>query len=292
MNHFLPLLFKTLGLLPLWLLRALGSLIGNLSWWLQGRAAQTTLKNIAHCFPELTPKEQRALAKQSLKETAKTAAEAGAIWRQSWAWLDQRIVAKEGDEILRAKLAQGKGVLVLAPHHGNWEVVAPYLASVAQLTAMYQPHHLPKLDQLILTGRSKLNIRMAPTNRKGVLMLVKALQEGGIVGILPDQVPDKSAGSEIAPFFNQPARTMTLVHGLVQRAGCAVCSCYAERVAGGFKMVVMDAAEDIYAEDALTSVAGLNASVEACVRRAPAQYQWEYKRFRRLPSPYINPYRK
>jgi KDO2-lipid IV(A) lauroyltransferase len=218
--------------------------------------------------------------------------EAGSIWLHPWSWLQGKIVAMEGDEILRNKVAAGKGVLVLAPHHGNWEVVAPYLASVAPLTAMYQPLENPAMDELVLSGRSKLNITMAPTNRKGVMMLFKTLQSGNIVGILPDQVPDPESGSEIAPFFNQPAWTMTLVHGLIQRTGCAVCSCYAERVPGGFKMVVMEADPAIYSEDQQTSVAGLNASVAACVRRAPAQYQWEYKRFRLLPAEYPQAYRR
>ncbi len=259
-------------------------------WLLNGRAAKVTRENIALCFPELSPAEQTTLTRQSLKETAKTAMEAGAIWRNSWVWLQGKIVAMEGDEILRAKLAEGRGVLVLAPHHGNWEVVAPYLASVANLTAMYQPLDNPKMDELVLAGRSKLNITMAPTNRKGVMMLFKALQGGTIVGVLPDQVPAPESGGEIAPFFGQPALTMTLVQGLIQRTGCAVCSCYAERVAGGFKLVVIDADEQIYSAEPVVSVTGLNASVAACVRRAPAQYQWEYKRFRRLPEPYPKRY--
>lgn len=285
-DHLAPLLVKLFARLPLCLLRVLGNLLGRFMWLLNGRAAKITRENIRLCFPELTSVEQTALAKQSLQETAKTAMEAGAIWRNSWAWLDGKIVTKEGDDVLRSKLAQGKGVLVLAPHHGNWEVVAPYLASVANLTAMYQPLENPKMDELVLAGRSKLNISMAPTNRKGVMMLFKALQGGTIVGILPDQVPAKEAGGEVAPFMGQPALTMTLVHGLVQRTGCAVCSCYAERVDGGFKIVVMEADPAIYSEDLQTSVAGLNASVAACVKRAPAQYQWEYKRFRRLPPEY------
>ncbi len=285
-DHLAPLLVKLFARLPLCVLRALGNLLGRFMWLLNGRAARITRENIRLCFPELSPAEQRLLARQSLQETAKTAMEAGAIWRNSWAWLDDKIVTKEGDDVLRSKLAQGKGVLVLAPHHGNWEVVAPYLASVANLTAMYQPLDNPKMDELVLAGRSKLNISMAPTNRKGVMMLFKALQGGTIVGILPDQVPARDAGGEVAPFMGQPALTMTLVHGLIQRTGCAVCSCYAERVDGGFKMVVMDADPAIYSDDLQTSVAGLNASVAACVQRAPAQYQWEYKRFRRLPPEY------
>lgn len=290
-DHLAPLIFKLLALLPLGALRGLGSAIGLSMWLLNGRAAKVTRENIALCFPELSPVEQARLARQSLQETAKTAMEAGAIWRHSWAWLQSNIVAMEGDEILRAKLAEGKGVLVLAPHHGNWEVVAPYLASVANLTAMYQPLDNPKMDELVLAGRSKLNITMAPTNRKGVMMLFKALQGGTIVGILPDQVPAPESGGEVAPFMGQPALTMTLVQGLIQRTGCAVCSCYAERVAGGFKVVVIEADAQIFSQDPLTSVTGLNASVAACVRRAPAQYQWEYKRFRRLPEPYPKRYR-
>ncbi len=289
-DHLAPLIFKLLALLPLGLLRALGSLIGRAMWWSNSRAAKVTRENIELCFPDLSPAAQTALARQSLQETAKTAMEAAAIWRQPWSWLQGKIVMMEGDEILRAKLAEGKGVLVLAPHHGNWEVVAPYLASVANLTAMYQPLDNPKMDELVLAGRSKLNITMAPTNRKGVMMLFRALQGGTIVGILPDQVPARDAGIEIAPFMGQPALTMTLVQGLVQRTGCAVCSCYAERVAGGFKIVVMEADAAIYSEDLHTSVAGLNESVAACVRRAPAQYQWEYKRFRRLPPEYPKRY--
>jgi KDO2-lipid IV(A) lauroyltransferase len=290
-DHLAPLIFKLLALLPLGALRGLGSAIGLSMWLLNGRAAKVTRENIALCFPELSPAEQARLARESLQETAKTAMEAGAIWRHSWAWLQSNIVAMEGDEILRAKLAEGKGVLVLAPHHGNWEVVAPYLASVANLTAMYQPLDNPKMDELVLAGRSKLNITMAPTNRKGVMMLFKALQGGTIVGILPDQVPAPESGGEVAPFMGQPALTMTLVQGLIQRTGCAVCSCYAERVAGGFKVVVIEADAQIFSQDPLTSVTGLNASVAACVRRAPAQYQWEYKRFRRLPEPYPKRYR-
>lgn len=290
-DQLAPFLVKAMARLPLGLLRALGYLLGTLVWWMNGRSAKVTRINIGLCFPELSPAEQNLLCKQSLRETAKTAAEAGAIWRNSWNWLDSKIVAKEGDDLLRSKLAAGKGVLVLAPHHGNWEVVAPYLASVANLTAMYQPLDNPRMDELVLAGRSKLNITMAPTNRKGVMMLFKALQGGTIVGILPDQVPGKDAGGEIAPFMGQPANTMTLVHGLIQRTGCAVCSCYAERVPGGFKIIVMEADDSIYSPDQQESVTGLNKSVEACVRRAPAQYQWEYKRFNRLPAEYPKVYR-
>lgn len=279
-NTLVPLIFKGLSYLPLAGARALGVLIGTCMWLVRGRGYRVTRKNLLACLPELSPAETQTLTRESLIETVKTAAEVAIIWRNSWEWLTTKIVAIEGEDLLRAELAQGRGLVVLAPHLGNWEVVAPYLASIAPLTAMYQPAAIPKMDELILAGRSKCNANMAPTNRKGVLMLLKALQQGNIVGILPDQLPKYDAGAEFAPFFGHEVLTMTLVHALISRTQSRVISVFAKRVAGGFNIIIQPADEAIYSQDIVESTTGLNASVERCVRLAPAQYQWEYNRFR------------
>lgn len=282
-NMLVPQIFKCLALLPLAGARAVGVLIGTCMWLARGKSYRVTRKNLCACLPHLSPQATQKLTRESLLETAKTAAEVAIIWRNSWAWLQTKIVAVEGEEHLRAELAQGRGLIALAPHLGNWEVIAPYLASIAPLTAMYQPAPIPAMDELILAGRSKCNINMAPTNRKGVCMLLKALQQGNIVGILPDQLPKYDAGSEFAAFFGQDVLTMTLVHSLISRTQSRVVSLFAKRVAGGFKVIVVPVDEAIYSQDVLQSTRGLNASVEACVHLAPAQYQWEYNRFR-LPK--------
>lgn len=279
-NILVPQIIKCLARLPLAGARLFGVVVGIGMWLAKGRSYRLTVKNITACFPHLSTQEIQTLTRESLIETAKTAAEACVIWRNSWAWLQSKIVAVEGEEILRAELAQGRGLVALAPHLGNWEVIAPYLASIAPLTAMYQPVSIPAMDELILAGRSKCNINMAPTNRKGVSMLLKALKQGDIVGILPDQCPKNEAGADLAPFFGHEALTMSLVHSLISRTESRVVSLFAKRVPGGFKVIILPADEAIYSADASQSIAALNTSVESCVRLAPAQYQWEYNRFR------------
>ena len=269
-ERFAVWMLKLLGRLPLSVGRVFGGFAGWLMWLSSGRSARITRQNLALCQPHIKDRARERL--------------------DSWEWLQRHIVEVENDEALKTALTEGQGVLVLAPHLGNWEAVGPFLASYARLTALYQPPRQPALDEMILKGRSKDNIDMAPTNRRGVSQLLKALKRGEIVAILPDQVPERGNGAEVAPFFGQPALTMTLVHGLIQRTGCKVVSVFAQRVPKGFKMVVLPADERIYAEDAAESVAGLNRSVEDCVLRAPTQYQWEYKRFRRLPDDYAPRY--
>lgn len=282
-NIIVPQLFKCLSYLSLNSARALGVMIGHCMWLTHSRGRRMTLKNLRACFPQLSPKELNKLAHESLIETAKTAAEVSLVWRHPWQWLNSKIVAVEGEDLLRIELAKGQGLIVLAPHLGNWEVVAPYLASIAPLTAMYQPLAIPAMDKIILEGRSKTNINMAPTNRKGVAMLLKALQQGNIVGILPDQLPKKDAGAEMASFFGRQTLTMSLVHSLICRTQARAITVFAMRVTGGFKIIVLPVDKAIYSQDALESVRGLNASIENAVALAPAQYQWEYNRFR-LPK--------
>lgn len=283
-NILVPFCFKTLACCPIRLSRAIGRWLGGLVFWVKGRDYRMTRNNLARCLHIQNPKDLDELTKQSLKETFCTATEAGAVWKNCWEWLQAHIKDVKGEDLLREELAKGQGLLVLAPHLGNWEVVAPYLASVAPLTAMYQPAPMADLDKLILAGRCKNNISMAPTNLKGVSMLLKALKQGTIVGVLPDQVPEKDAGGEPALFFGRYAMTMTLIHSLIKRTNCRVVATFAKRVEGGFCLISIPAHESIYSENQGESLQGLNLTVEECVRLAPEQYQWEYNRYRWLPE--------
>ena len=127
----------------------------------------------------------------------------------------------------------------------------------------------------------------------GIRQLFKRLQSGGVVGILPDQQPKQGDGVW-APFFGVPALTMTLIGRLAERTGAQVLYAWCERQGDGprFMLHVEAAPPGIASSDAVTSASALNAGIEALVRRAPAQYQWTYKRWSQQPegSPLGNPY--
>jgi len=129
---------------------------------------------------------------------------------------------------------------------------------------------------------------LAPTNRKGVAMLVSALQKGEMIGVLPDQVPNRGEGGVIAPFFQAPANTMTLASKLASKnkEQAKVFCGFAMRLpqGKGFKVIIKPADTAIYGSDLIESASALNRSVENCVNEARSQYQWEYKRFKKLEN--------
>jgi Kdo2-lipid IVA lauroyltransferase/acyltransferase len=280
----IPLL-RLLALLPLHWARALGRLLGRVCWWTQRRMATTTLTNLQLCFPALESAKRSELAQASIQHTFEAICETGAVWL----WPAERTLGLinrvEGLELLQDAVATGKGALVLAPHIGNWEIFGLYLnaCGCGQSSQLYQAPDSPALDRLIYQARSRAGARMVATDTKGVAQLLKALRAGEIVGILPDQVPPESGG-EFAPFFSVPALTMTLFNRLQQKTGARVVVGYAKREGDGFAVIFREPTAEIYSTALPTSLQALNQSIEALVQEAPAQYQWEYKRFKRQPQ--------
>ena len=254
-------------------------------YYLPNRARDTTLKNLQVCFPDLPAKEISRLAKESLTSTASTALEMGKSWMLPIEKTCSLVTQTEGLESFQQAVKSSQGIVLLAPHLSNWEIFAVYVSQNIESTFMYQPPKLLALDRLLRRVRSRGGMKLAPTDIKGVSLVLKALKRGELVGVLPDQVPNEEGG-EFAKFFGEQALTMTLVSKLVARSQARVfCGCVVRLPKGrGFKLTIQEANQLIYNEDLLTSVRGLNKSVEDCVLMAVEQYQWEYKRFRKQPD--------
>lgn len=271
------------GWLPLPLLHGLGWLLGTLLWLVPNKLRAITRLHLARCLPELDAATRAAIARRSLAESAKAICEAPAIWFGPAARLRRWIVADAVAATLRAAQAQGRGVILLTPHLGSWELCSFFCAQVAPITVLYKPQK-GAADAVIRAGRGRWpGVTPVPTSGAGVKALLGALKRGELVGILPDHDPPEDSGTAFAPMFGLPAHTMGLVAKLAARSGAPVLFIAAERrpFARGFRFHLLPAPEGI--ADAARGPAALNAGVEACVRAWPAQYWWSYKRYRRQP---------
>jgi Kdo2-lipid IVA lauroyltransferase/acyltransferase len=276
-------LIHLIGALPFKVARTLGGWIGTIAFAQNGRAAKITRENLTICYPKLNAHDRELMVKRSLQETAKTAAETCVIWcgRRS---IHKYVNAIEGENTVYEALLKNKGLIVLAPHLGNWETLGVFLPNYAKVVNMYEPPKLQSLDSLIRKGREKTGSILVPTNSKGVAALLKHLKENGICGILPDQNPNDASGGAFAPFFGEPAFTMVLAHKLLLRTGAKAVMAFAKRTPLGFTLIFRAPPEEIYHPDTAISLTALNQAIEELVAEAPEQYQWEYKRFRVQPS--------
>jgi Kdo2-lipid IVA lauroyltransferase/acyltransferase len=281
---------RLLACFPLEGQRWWGRFLGWCAWKLPTDAARITRLNLALCFPELSTTVREQLARESLQSTAALVAESGLTfhWPASrWQALVRNV---RGREHVDAALAEGRGVLVLAPHLGNWEYLALYLGRFAAL-ALYDPPRVAALEAAVRRARSRSGTTLLPIGVHGLRAVVQALRRGRVVALLPDQVPERRSGVH-APFFGTPALTMTLVGRLVQTAHPVVVLGTALRVDGGFDIEFEPVDPAVAHPDPSESAGAMNRSIEALVRRHPAQYQWEYKRFKRPPRGQPDVYRR
>lgn len=266
---------RIMARLPLRVARAVGICIGAMAWWLNTRPARITVLNIDACFPHLSRRERRDLCRASLLETGRLVGEMGFAWYGNADAMVRCVRTVEGAEL--ASEPPAGGTLVLIPHFGNWEIMS-YVFREANVTALYAPPRMPGLEDEMNRARGRWGPTMVRADLRGLRTVKRTLAAGGVVCLLPDQTPSPEAGVP-APFFGQEALTMTLARRLLTEQTRVILST-AQRVPGGFEVrhvLVDDRIRDL---DPVTSAAAMNAAIETVVLRDPAQYQWEYNRFR------------
>ena len=248
--------------------------------------------------------ENAALAGLSLATRRQAVAETGRMVAElPWLWLrpvDQPLgsaVQWQGEGLIGAALNAGRGLVLLTPHLGSFEVCAQAFAEGfgdrTRLTAMYRPARQAWLRSLEETARARPGLVTAPAALAGVRQMIRALRRGEAVGLLPDQVPPEGMGVW-APFFGRPAYTMTLATRLVQQTGATLLLIWAERAAAGRGFVVRVSAPaqplpmPVAQDDALQLIgaSAVNREMERLIGQCPSQYLWGYNRYkqpRRLP---------
>jgi len=287
----------TLARLPWPLLRGLADRIAALSVRLDAREARVTRRNLELIRPDLDAAAREPLVREIVRTTARQAFETLRLWTRPAARNLADIVEFHGEALFDDALRDGRGLIVAAPHMGNWELLNQWLAAKTPLAILYRPPESAIGEAFLRRVRANAggDVEQVRAEASGVRSLLKRLQKGGVVGILPDQQP-KAGEGEFAPFFGKPALTMTLLSRLAARSGAQVLLAWCERLPGDgpprFALHVAPAPAAIADPDPERAVAALNAAVEAVARRDFSQYQWTYKRYTLRPpgSGEENPY--
>ena len=258
--------------------------MGRLVYALSPRYRRRLLENLSWSGLCATPSDVVRVAHENAAEIGKGATElAWALFRSG------EVVAlvrqRHGWDAVEKLRAAHRPIVFVTPHLGGYDIAGRVLWAHLPILAMYRPHKISWIDQLLREGRNQGaapdGTNVAPANRAGVRMLLKHLRGGGCTVVLPDQVPGLGEG-EWVDFFGRPAYTMTLLARLQEASGAAIVFCYAERLprAEGYDLHLVPLEEPL-PEDRRQAARRVNAMVEKLVRTCPTQYLWGYNRYKR-----------
>jgi len=282
---------RLLSYLPLSAALALGAAVGRLAWWIAPRERRLMLRHLALAFPEKTDEERSAIARASLVHLGMVALEVVAIGRSGVAIDEYVSFAPGSEEVVRRAMARGKGLIFVAGHIGNWELLARRLALVTQPNAVIAKRNADaRLNELVerfrAQGGNKTLWREDPATGRE---LIKLFRQGGALGILIDQ--DTRVQGVFVPFFGELAFTPRAVGDLALRFGATVVVGTSHRRGPkrgeGHELDVVEVPYDQAAPDPQAEVARLTAACsalqEAAIRRHPVEWVWMHERWKTRP---------
>ncbi|NAR79161.1 lipid A biosynthesis acyltransferase [Acinetobacter haemolyticus] len=234
--------------------------------------------NIQIAFPNMDLQQRQQLTKKAIQNELTSYFEFLSIWGSSNQRNIQRIQNVSGEQYLHEALAEKKGVVLIVPHFGTWEVMNAWLSQYTEMTILYKPVKNPDADRFVREARSREQAHLVPTDESGVRQIFKALKQGGTTAILPDHTPDH--GGEMINYFDIPLASSSLSAKLIQKTKAKALLIYTMRNdQDGFDMYIEPIDPQIYQGSAEDGTLIIHQTLEQLIKRYPDHYHWSYKRF-------------
>ncbi|MGD9588378.1 MAG: lysophospholipid acyltransferase family protein [Pyrinomonadaceae bacterium] len=280
-----------LGLLPRRSAVAAASVAAGAGYYLLGGLRRVAFTNLTIAFPELDDAERRKLAKGAFRNLGRIIGEMSQFAKASREDVNRLIEFRIDPEVYSAykrMQSEGRGVIIVSPHLGNWEVlVFGWAVYDAPMSYLARPLDNPMIERLTHRLRTKFGNR--PIGKSNSVMKAsRVLREEGLLGILADVNAHPKEGVFV-PFFGKDACTSNGVALLALRTNSMIlpmCAAWDEREGryiGIHGPLMAPVATGDRKEDVRQTTAAFTAEVEKLVRRFPDQWLWIHKRWKTRP---------
>ena len=219
--------------IPLWLAYPAARLVGRLVWAFGGQRRRLVERNLRH-IPTLID-----------DPVALHRAASGVFEHMTLNYLDflrgphltpKQVLAgwtTEGEELITELVGQGRGLIVVSAHFGNFEYGASRLGAIGyRMTTPVERMRPEALYEWFCKTREHHNLHVQPADSRETLRAMKrALERNELVLVAADRY---IIGSSIeAPFFGEPARLPTSPFALALKTGAPIVASFSWRLGRG-----------------------------------------------------------
>ena len=280
-------LFWGLNLLPWFAKRGLAAGLGFIVYHFIPVRRRVVEINLKLAFPELSSPERRRLTKAHFHSLALGVFETCTAWWSPAHRLPRyRIV---GIEHFQNALASGRGALVVTGHVTLLELGARIINEQIPFAALYRDANNPVVASIMRRIREQ-RLKVA-IHFDDLRALLRTLKQGYLVWYAPDQ-GKRTKMSEVLPFFGEPAITNVATSRIAQMSGCQIIPYFARRLAdGSYELEAFAPWDNFPSGDHTADAIRVNEFIETQVRRAPEQYFWVHKRYKRRGAEYADVYK-
>lgn len=290
LNYGLAVLFyRLLNVLPRWVAEELGMAVGLLVYGIDRRHRLLVQEQLHSAFPSWPIVRIRRSARQCYANFGRSAVEFARLGRSNRREILDSVTV-EGEDHLRAAREQGRGVIFLTAHLGNWELMAVVCTLLGyRLFPVVRPLDNPWLNRLIDRIRSRYGSAMISKKTETASRdVIHALRRGDCVGILLDQNMASYDGVFVE-FFGRPACTSNGLAVIARRTDAPVIPAFIVREADGRHRIIIERPVELVKSrdiehDVLVNTSRCTAVIEGIVRAYPEQWLWMHRRWKTQPA--------
>ncbi len=281
-------LLRLICLLPHRAALATGSVFGRIVHRVGGSRRAVVRRNIELCFPELSPEQRNALAREHSKALGMTLIEMG-LGR----WASDRhllsITKLSGIEHVHGALDAGKGVILLSAHFTTLEIMGRVLSlNMPPFDAVFRQNRSEFMTELQRSSRERS--AKSTIEKRDIKKMVRSLRDNRAVWYAPDQSYNRK-GSEVVPFFGVPTMHTTATSTLARLGNAVVVAFFPRRLPdSNYEMTLFPAFEDFPSDDPVADIRRYVDLLEQHIRSCPEQYFWIHRKFKDLPDGYPDYY--
>ncbi|MFN0292458.1 lysophospholipid acyltransferase family protein [Pedobacter helvus] len=274
-----------ISLLPWWILFRISDLLYLVLRYVVGYRRKVIDTNLSLAFPEKTEMERLSIQKKYYRYLADILVETVKLFTLSSRQVFKRVEVLNA-EVIRGYFREGRSVIGVLGHYGNWEMSA---LRFSQLFAepryiVYKPLSNKVADGMVKKMRSRFGailISMKETART----LISFRGIPSMTVMVSDQTPPKSEIQYFAKFLNQPTAVFLGVEKLAKITNSIVVFCDIRRLGRGryrCEFVTLYERPNETLSHEITN--GHVAYLEKVIREKPEYWLWSHRRWKFKPD--------
>jgi KDO2-lipid IV(A) lauroyltransferase len=273
--------YALLRLLPSGLRLKLAGLFGNISYMVTPRRVTVALENLRAAFSHLPASERKRIVRQVYRNLAASAIEEIDLARAvATVAIDAQTEAKLWQ--LQQQHKQGRPLLFVTGHYGNWEVLAQFLTTrFENVSFLAKNQSNPYINKMITRLRSAMGGHVILTNTAPRVM-PKLLKSGGALMLAVDQ--DAGREGVMIEFLGRPAAYFRGWALFSYHYHVPVAFMFLRRESLGFTLEIADIVEPDLTADKDAEIKRLlilfSDYLAAAVTAHPEQWLWTHRRWK------------
>jgi KDO2-lipid IV(A) lauroyltransferase len=258
-----------------------GKKLGNVLCCIYHKKRQNAAVNLALCFPNLSKAQRHTLLKKCYESVGMGFIETALAWFGQSQQIPPLTI--HGLEHWQACHTANQPILLLSAHFTCLELAGRLVAQHLPLKIVYSPQKIKLFDHFVQYYRQKFYTDTI--SRHNLRKVIRCLKAGDTIWYTPD-IDAGLVNSVFAPFFGNPAATITTTARLAQATGaaCLPCFFYRKKDLSGYELFLGAPLADYPSGDDLKDATQMNQLIEQAILKAPEQYLWQYKRFKTRPD--------